>query len=294
MRLAKDRAQVRVPATSANLGPGFDAFGLALSLWDDVRVEAVAGPSEAHVQGEGAGSLPGGEDHLIIRALRVALDYVDAPQAGFVLHCHNRIPHGRGLGSSAAATVAGLLLARGLISEPEALTDDCLLTLATEFEGHPDNAAPAIFGGATIAYVSEGAARAAKIPVSGIAPTVIVPVAELSTSRSRGALPSYVPHDDAAFNSSRSGLLALALSGQPELLFAATEDRLHQNYRADVMPETAELLAQLRANGIPAVVSGAGPSVLVLGELPYSAEEQVPRGWRVLRSAIAEQGAHLA
>jgi len=294
MRLAKDRAQVRVPATSANLGPGFDAFGLALSIWDDVRVEAVTGSSEAHVQGEGAESLPGGEDHLIIRALRVALDYVDAPQAGFVLHCHNRIPHGRGLGSSAAATVAGLLLARGLISEPEALTDECLLTLATEFEGHPDNAAPAIFGGATIAYVSEGAARAAKIPVRGIAPTVIVPVAELSTSRSRGALPSYVSHSDAAFNSARSGLLALALSGQPELLLAATEDRLHQNYRADVMPETAELLAQLRANGIPAVVSGAGPSVLVLSDLSRSAEEQVPRGWRVLRSAIAEEGAQLA
>jgi len=294
MRLAKDRAQVRVPATSANLGPGFDAFGLALSIWDDVRVEAVTGSSEAHVQGEGAESLPGGEDHLIIRALRVALDYVDAPQAGFVLHCHNRIPHGRGLGSSAAATVAGLLLARGLISEPEALTDECLLTLATEFEGHPDNAAPAIFGGATIAYVSEGAARAAKIPVRGIAPTVIVPVAELSTSRSRGALPSYVSHSDAAFNSARSGLLALALSGQPELLLAATEDRLHQNYRADVMPETAELLVQLRANGIPAVVSGAGPSVLVLSDLSRSAEEQVPRGWRVLRSAIAEEGAQLA
>ncbi len=294
MRLAKDRAQVRVPATSANLGPGFDAFGLALSIWDDVRVEAVTGPSEAHVQGEGAESLPGGEDHLIIRALRVALDYVDAPQAGFVLHCHNRIPHGRGLGSSAAATVAGLLLARGLISEPEALTDECLLTLATEFEGHPDNAAPAILGGATIAYVSEGTARAARIPVRGIAPTAIVPVAELSTSRSRGALPSYVSHSDAAFNSARSGLLALALSGQPELLLAATEDRLHQSYRADVMPETAELLAQLRADGIPAVVSGAGPSVLVLSELSRSAEEQVPRGWRVQRSAIAEEGAQLA
>src|SRR5690625_3266345 len=163
MRLAHDRARVRVPATSANLGPGFDAFGLALSIWDDIHLHAIAGETTVHITGEGAGTLPSGEDHLIVRALRVALDYVDAPQAGFILHCENRIPHGRGLGSSAAATVAGLLLARGLISEPEALTDDCLLTLATEFEGHPDNAAPAIFGGATIAYVSEGAARAAKI-----------------------------------------------------------------------------------------------------------------------------------
>src|SRR5699024_3886483 len=155
---------------------------------------------------------------------------------------------------------------------------------------HPDNAAPAILGGATIAYVSEGTARAARIPVRGIAPTAIVPVSELSTSRSRGALPSYVSHSDAASSSARSGLLALALSGQPELLLAAAEDRLHQSYRADVVPETAGLLALLRADGIHAVVSGAGPGVLVLSELARSAVEQVPRGRRVQRSAIVEEG----
>lgn len=293
MRLAFDRAHVRVPATSANLGPGFDSFGLAMPIWDDVQVEAVTGSTTVHVTGYGADNLPAGEDHLIIRALRVALDYVDAPQAGFVLHCRNRIPHGRGLGSSAAATVAGLLLARGLISDPDALGDDCLLTLAAEFEGHPDNAAPAILGGATVAYMSEGRARAARIPLGDVSVTAFVPEEELSTSRSRGALPAHVPHADAAFNAARAGLLTLALSGQSELLAEATEDRLHQDYRADVMPKTARLLGELRSRGAAAVISGAGPSVLVLGDLP---DEQVPaaaEGWHVIPTGIAAKGAHL-
>lgn len=294
MRLAHDRARVRVPATSANLGPGFDAFGIALSIWDDIRLEAIAGDTTVHVSGEGAHTLPNGEDHLIVRALRVALDYVDAPQAGFVLHCDNRIPHGRGLGSSAAATVAGLLLARGLISEPEALSDECLLTLATEFEGHPDNAAPAIRGGATIAYQNEGRSYAASIPLAEFPTTILIPSQELATSDSRGALPSYVPHADAAFNAARAGLLTLALGGATELLPAATEDRLHQKYRANVMEPTAKLVENLRENGAAAVVSGAGPSILVLGELPQAAHEIIPTGWRAVNCAISRTGAHLA
>lgn len=294
MRLASDTARVRVPATSANLGPGFDAFGLALAIWDDVRVEVVADShSRVEVTGEGEGALPSGEDHLIIRALRVALEYAGAPQAGLRLGCHNRIPHGRGLGSSAAATVAGLLLARGLISDPGALSDEAILTLAMEFEGHPDNAAPAICGGATIAYIDHGSAHAAKIPLAPLTPTIIVPTEELSTHQARGVLPSYVPHSDAAFTASRAGLLALALSGQTGLLLAATEDKLHQDYRAPVMTDTAHLVAQLRAAGVPAVVSGAGPSVLVLGELSEGALAVVPRGWRVLPVDIAHEGAHL-
>lgn len=294
MRLAHDRARVRVPATSANLGPGFDAFGLALSIWDDIHLEAIAGETTVHVKGEGAHTLPAGEEHLIVRALRVALDYVDAPQAGFILHCDNRIPHGRGLGSSAAATVAGLLLARGLISEPEALDDESLLTLATEFEGHPDNAAPAIRGGATIAYQNEGRSYAANIPLADFPTTILIPSQELATSDSRGALPSYVPHADAAFNAARAGLLTLALGGEQELLSAATEDRLHQRYRADVMEPTTELLGNLRAKGAAAVVSGAGPSILVLGELPQAALEIIPAGWRAVNCAISRTGAHLA
>lgn len=294
MRLANDSAHVRVPATSANLGPGFDSFGVALDIWDDVQVRAIAGGTRVEVTGEGEGNLPQGEDHLIVKALRVALDYVDAPQAGFLLTCHNRIPHGRGLGSSAAATVAGLLLARGLISDPGALDDATLLTLATEFEGHPDNAAPAIFGGATIAYVEEGRAHTAHIPLGEVPATVLVPAAELSTSRSRGALPAQVPHEDAAFNAARTGLLALALGGQPELLFAATQDRLHQGYRAEVMPQTSSLVRALREEGAAAVVSGAGPSVLVLGQFSEAARERIPDGWVRVRSEIPRHGAHLA
>lgn len=294
MRLANDSAHVRVPATSANLGPGFDAFGMALDIWDDVQVRAITGETRVQITGEGAGDLPEGEEHLIIKALRVALDYVDAPQAGFLLTCHNRIPHGRGLGSSAAATVAGLLLARGLISDPGALDDASLLTLATEFEGHPDNAAPAIYGGATIAYVDNGQAYAAHIPLGEIKVTVLIPAGELSTSRSRGALPEHVPHTDAAFNAARTGLLTLALSGQENLLLAATSDRLHQNYRADVMPQTTTVLQELREEGAAAVVSGAGPSVLVLGEFTDAARERVPEGWVQVHSKIPRHGAHLA
>lgn len=294
MRLVADRSHVKVPATSANLGPGFDAFGLALPIWDDVRVEAVTGSTSVHVTGEGAGVLPDGEDHLIIKALRVALDYVDAPQAEFVLHCHNRIPHGRGLGSSAAATVAGVLLARGLISNPEALSDDVLLTLATEFEGHPDNAAPAIYGGATIAWQRDGKSHAAQIPVADIPITMLIPSAELLTAQSRGALPTHVPHEDAAFNAARAGLLPLALGGQTELLYEATEDRLHQGYRAYVMPHTAELLRALREAGVAATISGAGPSILVFGEFPAEVQSLVPGEWRMEYTRITQKGAHLA
>src|SRR5450830_563387 len=152
MRLGHDHARVRVPATSANLGPGFDALGLALALHDDLDVRAL-GSAEVVVEvtGEGAGEVPLGEDHLVVRALRLALDHVGAPQTGLHLTCTNRIPHGRGLGSSAAAVVAGILAARALVADPEALDAEVALHLATELEGHPDNAAPAILGGATVA-----------------------------------------------------------------------------------------------------------------------------------------------
>lgn len=151
MRIAADSVQVRVPATSANLGPGFDAFGIALGLWDVVRVRATTGATTTTVHGEGAGAVADGEGHLIVKVIRAGLEIAGAPQVGLELEARNAIPHGRGLGSSAAAVVAGLLAARGLISEPEALDDQVVLDLATEWEGHPDNAAAAIFGGATLA-----------------------------------------------------------------------------------------------------------------------------------------------
>lgn len=266
MRIQHTRVSVQVPATSANLGPGFDTLGLALDLCDDLRVEATTGAVEITVSGEGAGAVPDGEDHLVVRALRRALDHAGAPQTGLRLWTTNRIPHGRGLGSSAAATLAGLLLARGMLSDPEALDDRTVLQLATEFEGHPDNAAPALFGGAVLSWMQGESARAVPLQVadSVVRPVVLLPTATLSTHQARGLLPAEVPYSDAVFNASRSALLVHALAGAPELLLEATEDRMHQDQRAPGMPESVELMRVLRREGHAAVISGAGPSVLVM------------------------------
>ena len=287
----RDEASVQVPATSANLGPGFDAFGLAVGLHDQVHVRATTGATSVHVTGAGAGEVPDGEDHLVVRAIRVALDHVGAPQAGLELRCQNTIPHGRGLGSSAAAVVAGLVAARGLISEPEALDDAMVLQLATEFEGHPDNAAPALHGGATIAWTEDGRARAASVPLDpDLAVSVLIPQATLRTARARTALPRTVPHGDAAMTAGRAGLLTLALGGRTDLLFPATQDLLHQPYRGEVMPDSVRLLGQLRAAGLPAVISGAGPSVLVFGKLNAEQLTAIPAGWRVRHPSIDRDG----
>lgn len=266
MRIQHTRVAVEVPATSANLGPGFDTLGLALDLCDELSVEATTGAVEIEVTGEGAGSVPDGEDHLVVRALRRGLDHAGAPQTGLRLTARNRIPHGRGLGSSAAATIAGLLLARGMLSDPEALDDQTVLELATEFEGHPDNAAPALLGGAVLSWMSGVGARAVPLRLGEdvLRPVVLLPSATLSTSSARGLLPAEVPHGDAVANAARAALLVHALAGEPELLLEATEDRLHQEQRAPGMPESVELMRVLRAEGHPAVISGAGPSVLVL------------------------------
>lgn len=271
MRLRAAHVRVRVPATSANLGPGFDALGLALSLHDELDVRAVASPGvRVDVEGEGAGEVPDDERHLVVRALRAALDHVGAPQTGLHLVCRNRIPHGRGLGSSAAAVVAGVLAARGLVDDPDVLGDDDALALATQLEGHPDNAAPALLGGLTLAWASQGpdgadGVRAVRLPVhADVAPVAVVPPQHLSTHAARGVLPAQVPHADAAWQAARAGLLVEALGRRPDLLLDATGDRLHQDYRRSVMPESLALVDALRARGVAAVVSGAGPTVLAL------------------------------
>jgi homoserine kinase len=246
-----------------------------------------------------------------VTALRHALDHVGAPQTGLHLTCRNRIPHGRGLGSSAGAVVAGILAARALVAEPESLDDDVALTLATELEGHPDNAAPALLGGATVAWTEgpDGATvRAARLPVhAALAPVAIVPPGHLSTRRARGVLPAQVPHVDAAFQAGRSALLVEALGRRPDLLLPATEDRLHQGYRRGVMPESLALVDALRARGVAAVVSGAGPTVLALARAvpgddgrATDADAVVAEvfggamgGWRVLRLGIDEGGARV-
>ncbi|MDE0573865.1 homoserine kinase [Demequina sp. B12] len=303
MRVGADHVVVTVPATAGNLGPGFDALGLALGVVDEIEVRAVASDDVVlEIEGEGADTLPRDESHLVVRALRAALDHVGASQTGLVIRAHNRIPHGRGLGSSAAAVVAGISAARGLIAEPEALSPEVALEIATSFEGHPDNAAPAIWGGATVAWMDGAMPHAATLQVAaGIETAVLVPGSVLPTTQARSVLPTQVPHRDAAFNAGRSALLVAALAGQPEHLFAATEDRLHQNYRADVMPAAMAMMSHLREQGLAAVVSGAGPSVLVMGAglAQHGLESGMPQwargiggeNWRVVHSVERVPGA---
>ena len=300
-RLGADHVRVRVPATSANLGPGFDSLGLALGHHDELEVRTLETDEvRVDVVGEGAGEVPTDERHLVVTALRRGLDHVGAPRTGLHLSCTNRVPHGRGMGSSAAAVVSGLLAARGLVEDPDALDDATVLALATELEGHPDNAAPAIYGGATVAWTSGGTARAARLVVHpDVETTVVVPVVRLATSTARGVLPATVPHADAAFTAGRAALLVHALAADPALLLDATEDRLHQEYRSTVMSSTWDLVQRLRERGEAATVSGAGPTVLVTGRRQDRARLTAvlddllagSSGWAVLRPEIDRVGA---
>ncbi len=267
MRLAADHVRVSVPGTAGNLGPGFDALGMALGVVDDVEVRAVASSAVTiEIEGEGADYLPRDESHLVVQALRTALDHVGASQTGLHIRAVNRIPHGRGLGSSAAAVVAGIVAARAMLAEPDVLSPDETLMLANAFEGHPDNAAPAIYGGATVAWKDADGAHARPLVVSDeIETAVLIPHSTLPTKEARAVLPATVPHVAAAFNVARAALLVNALAGRPEDLFAATADKLHQDYRAGVLGPATPMLRTLRDRGLAAVVSGAGPSVLVLG-----------------------------
>ena len=264
------RVSVRVPATSANLGPGFDTLGLALALYDELEIEVLAEPGvQIEVTGVGAGEVPTDETHLVVRAIAHSLARYGYALPGLRLVAHNSIPHGRGLGSSGAAIVSGVMAASGLLDGIVEVTEADALALATELEGHPDNVAPALFGGLTIAWTTPDGPLHKKLMVHrGVSPVVFVPELVMSTALARSLQPESVPHKDAVFNVSRSALLVAALIQSPELLLAATEDRLHQNYRAAAMPETDRLISALRAAGYPAVVSGAGPSILVLGSDP--------------------------
>ncbi|CAN5604893.1 homoserine kinase [soil metagenome] len=283
---------VRVPATSANIGPGFDAFGLALSRFDSVTASVLSGGLDIAAAGEGASSIPQDETHLIIRAMRAAFDVLGGQPPGLRLSCVNRIPHGRGLGSSAAAIVAGVELARCLSHDGRARLDDAgALALAARLEGHPDNVAACLLGGLTIAWTSDGTSRAVRLQPQGFQPVLFIPSDQSATHTARAALPPLVPHADAAFNSARSALLTVALTGRPELLWTATEDRLHQHYRAASMPASSSLLAELRAGGVAAVISGAGSSVLALAVSPdqvATALTLAPAGWECAPLQVAE------
>lgn len=292
---------VRVPATSANLGPGFDSLGLALSLYDDVAARVTASGLSIEVSGEGAGDVAdAGEKHLVVRAMRAAFDSLGGGQPpGIAVRCVNRIPHGRGLGSSAAAIVAGVLAARALAGAD--CHPDEALPLANELEGHPDNVAPCLYGGLTIAWLTGTVARAVKVePAEQITPVAIIAPEPVSTERARGLLPEQVPHRDAARNAGRAALLVAALTVRPDALLDATEDRLHQDYREPAMPATHTLVRRLRETGLPAVVSGAGPSVLALLTSGHGLEtlDSIAREtgieWRVSPLDVERQGGSVA
>ncbi|SDQ26050.1 homoserine kinase [Leucobacter chromiiresistens] len=295
--------QVRVPATSANLGPGFDTLGIALAYGDELSVVVRDAPgATVHVSGVGAGEVPTDETNLVVRSAAHVFAQLGREMPGIEVTATNRIPHGRGMGSSGSAIVAGVMIAAGLLQSdpqrPMALTEEQLLAFATELEGHPDNVAPALFGGLTIAWTTEQGPRFKRLMVHrGVAPLVLVPSFTMSTELARSLQPKQVPHEDAVFNVSRSALLIAALTQSPELLLEATEDRLHQNYRGAAMPATRDLIGELRSAGHAAVVSGAGPSVLVLSNGPLDrmqAADYVTAhhpDWRVLTLAVDTKGA---
>ncbi|MEU3775959.1 homoserine kinase [Streptomyces sp. NPDC032472] len=287
--------RVRVPASSANLGPGFDAFGLALGLYDDVVVRVADSGLNIDIAGEGAETLARDESHLLVRSMRTAFDLLGGQPRGLEVVCANRIPHGRGLGSSSAAICAGIVAARAVTIGGEARLDDkALLELATEIEGHPDNVAACLLGGFTLAWMEGGSGKAIRMePSDSIVPVVFVPSKPVLTETARGLLPRTVPHVDAAANAGRAALLVEALTRRPELLLPATEDRLHQEYRSPAMPESVALVNRLRADGIPAVISGAGPTVLALAD--NGAADKVAQlageGWAANRLALDAAGA---
>lgn len=299
MSIIGRKVTVKVPATSANLGPGFDTLGMALSFYDELEVEAVDGEGAfVEIQGEGASDVPTDASNLVVQSIIFTFNRFDQEVPGLRLKAHNIIPHGRGMGSSGAAVVSGIVAAKGLLEGVVEITDQDLLNLATELEGHPDNVAPALFGGLTIAWVDDEGPRHKKLFVHrGVSPLELVPNHKMSTALARSLQPQSVPHEDAVFNVSRSALLIAALTQSPDLLMAATEDRLHQDYRAAAMPETNALVEIMREHGFAAVVSGAGPSVLVLANGPAErqaaaklAHEKYP-DWRALMLAVDFKGA---
>lgn len=258
--------KVTVPASTANLGPGFDAFGMALGLYDVVEVQVIDSGLKVEVVDAGAGGVedvPTDETHLVVRAIRETCAHLGAEPPGLHLRCHNAIPHARGLGSSAAAVVSGV--AAGYALAGRELDAAGALQLAAGFEGHADNAAASLFGGFVLAWCEAGEFHAERLtPHASIRPVVAVPAVRSATATTRGLLPATVPHVDAAHNAGRAALAVRALTAKPDLLLAATEDRLHQHYRAPAYPASGELVATLRARGVAAAVSGAGPTVLAL------------------------------
>ncbi|MGB3486260.1 MAG: homoserine kinase [Mycobacterium sp.] len=298
-------ASATVAASSANLGPGFDSLGVAIGLYDEILVETTESGLVVEVEGEGFGQVPLTSDHLVVRAIERGLAEVGLRAPGLVVRCRNMIPHSRGLGSSAAAVVGGLAVVNGLAVQANMPTLDerRLIQLSSDFEGHPDNAAAAVLGGAIVSWTDDASGTDTDGGRPGYAAAAIrlhpdihlfpaIPQVRSSTAETRVLLPEQVSHRDARFNLSRAALLVVALTERPDLLMAATEDVLHQPQRAAAMPASAEYLQLLRRCGVAAVLSGAGPAVLALStspELPAEAHEYgIAHGFTVSGMPVGE------
>ena len=295
---------LRVPASSANLGPGFDCVGLALGVWDEATVTVTEEPGLViEVTGAGANAVPRDESHLIHRTMKTTWRHLGVPApAGLHLSTRNAVPHGRGLGSSATAIVTGVAAAQALSSDGE-LDLDTINAIACALEGHPDNASASVFGGATLSVTEAGEPlpTTRTVPLrldSRIVPVVLVPHRTLSTHTARSVLPEVVPLATAAANSSRTGVLVHALTSDPSLLTVGTTDLLHQESRRPSYPQSMALVDALRGSGLAATIAGAGPSVLVLTTADHVeevGESAAAQGdaWQVLTPGVPDHGVHL-
>lgn len=281
----------RVPATVANLGPGFDSFGLALAIHNEIEVDTERGP-DLRIEGEGELELRSYDPNLVVRSMRFLAEHIGAPLPPLAISCTNRIPLARGLGSSASAVVGGLLLANRVLEAN--LDTDRLLQIAVELEGHADNAAAALFGGLTIAYRGDAGWKTEQVqPSPSIRPVVLIPEDErVSTEAARKALSPEVPRDDATYNAAHAALLVLALTWRPELLTQALRDRLHQRNRLELAPTAAALFYELARKGTPVCVAGSGPTLLAF-DLEGRTVPDPGAGWRVLRPEIDTEGANV-
>lgn len=295
--------RVRVPATIANLGPGFDALGAAVRMHLEIEIEPRRDSIEVMVEGEGAEQLPADDTNLVIRSMNTFFDHVGRRPPGFAVRVKNPIPIASGLGSSAAAVVGGLFAARAVTGRTVPQSE--MVQLATSLEGHPDNVMPALLGGLVVCYreAERSELRYLRLdPSDRLVPILVVPKEGFSTSEARRALPNDVSFVDAQFTASRAALLVAAITSGAgsDILADAMDDRLHEPHRMRLMPETSAVHMEIKDAGLPVALAGAGPSLLVVVPRPEAATraEQVRRicrgrnaGWRVFVSEWEPLGA---
>ncbi|WP_067781538.1 homoserine kinase [Actinomyces vulturis] len=297
MRIVAEHVTVEAPATIAHLGPAYDCLACAVTLRDRFLVRPIAGASRLTVHGQSMDESCAVESTTFVKALRAGLEFVGAPQVGVDLYAHHRISEYGGLGRDAAHTVAALLAVRALINEPEALSDDDVLILATEIDGRAPQIASTLYGGCQLAWHDDERIRVTACAVSdGLPFTILIPPGRhrISQRRLHQVLPDKITHRDAVFSMARMGLLLHALAGEGELLFHATEDRLHQEYQRALLPGSTAVMDVLRDRGYPAVIASGGPSVLVLASLDEQSHRELhDAGWKVLNLAVERQGSVL-